>query len=248
MQQEIPPFFQEKFPWFNRFSFLDRRWLSASAAVFFGIVILIVYSQSGSSASSFMRAEKVFAEWESMPQDEALFRAMSQALEQVPELRDKYQAVIAQQLIAVGKGAQAFPLAYGVLETAREETPLHADYAETSLLIEQGECQRALERAVGLRERIAKECDVEKFCQDVLVGGAFLYAHNLLRIAFLQQELQNAPGETAAWHDLEAFLERGRSSPVSELILNSFREEGVDLAHYMADRKRQLQNSLPLEN
>ena len=69
------------------------------------------------------------------------------------------------------------------------------------------------------------------------MGGALLYAHNLLRVACLQQALGNAFGEEAAWEEFSAFLRLEKGSPLSDLILNSFREKGVDLSHYILERK-----------
>ena len=50
----------------------------------------------------------------------------------------------------------------------------------------------------------------------------------------LQQKLANRPGEKAAWEELERFLS-GSMDAVS-----CFKEKGVDLTHYIAERKKQL--------
>jgi hypothetical protein len=94
--------------------------------------------------------------------------------------------------------------------------------------------------SVVLKEKMAKDGGVEKFSGEQLVGGAVLYAHNLLRIACLQQALKNKPGEMAAWEELESFLHLNEKSPVGHLILKNFQEKGLNLSNYIAERKKDL--------
>ena len=68
--------------------------------------------------------------------------------------------------------------------------------------------------------------------KDPAVGGSLLYAQNLLRIAALQQQLKNRPGEMAAWEELENFLRDGT-------LLSHFASQ-ADLNQYIAERKKQL--------
>jgi len=216
--------------------------MTAGAAVFAGFCVLIFYFQSGPKVPDFVRAETLVAKWTAVPDDPALFQEMSQALKKVPDLQKKYEPVIAQKLMEGGKGAEALQIAYRSLGLARLEVPYHAHFAETSLLIEQGQYQVALERAAGLKERMVKECNVESFWSKQAVGGALIFAHNLLRIACLQQELKNNPGEMAAWEELEEFLNKSEESPAGHLLLNTFQEKGLNLTHYIQERKSILKN------
>ncbi len=235
MEKDLPPFFQGKFSLFD--SFIDRRWVSASAAVLTGMAVLIFYFQSGPKAPDFAQAEVLVAKWTSLPDDLSLFQEMSQALKKVPALQQKYEPVIAQKLIEGGRGAEALQIAYHSLNLARDEVPYHAHFAESTLLIEQGEYQKALERSAALKEKMMKECNIDAFWGDRLVGGSVLFVHNLLRIACLQQELQNRPGEMAAWEELEGFLKKNEDGPTSHILLSSFQEKGLDLTHYISERK-----------
>jgi|GEM_PF-1143615 len=237
MEPEQISDFNNKLPLIDRFS--GRRWISAAAAVAAGAAVLIFYFQSGPKAPDFVQAEALVAKWTAVP-DDALFQEMSRALRKVPALQRKYEPVIAQKLMEGGKGAEALQIAYRSLDPAKEEIPYHAHFAETSLLIEQGEYQKALERAAALKGKMSRECDVEAFSGNRLVGGALLFAHNLLRIACLQQELKNQPGERAAWEELEAFLMKNEKGPASQLLLSSFHERSLDLTDYIAERKMNL--------
>jgi len=217
--------------------FIDRRWIFALTSSLAGLAVLVFYFQSGPKAPDFAKAEALVAQWKSLPEDTSLFLEMSQALRKVPSLKIKYEPIIAQKLIEGGKGAEALQASYNSLRLVKEEAPYHADFAETSLFIEQGKYQIALERAAALKERMIRECKVELFWGNRLLGGSLLFAHNLLRVACLHQELKNKPGELAAWGELEEIIKKNGESPAVHLLLSSFQEKGLDLTHYIAERK-----------
>jgi hypothetical protein len=231
-------FFQEALSILDRY--VDRRWIYAVVSSLAGVAVLVFYFQSGPKAIDFAKAEALVAEWKALPEDGSLFQEMSEALRKVPSLQIKYEPIIAQKLIEGGKGAEALQISYRSLALAKVEVPYHADFAETSLLIEQGKYQIALERAARLKERMLREYNVELFWGNRLLGGSLLFEHNLLRIACLQQELKNGPGELAAWEALEEILKK--ESPAAHLLLSSFQEKGLDLTHYISERKRSLTN------
>lgn len=240
MEKDLPPVFQGKFSLFD--SFIDRRWISATTAILAGMVVLVFYFQSGPKAPDFAQAEMLVAKWTSLPEDLSLFEEMSQALKKVPALQTKYEPMIAQKLMEGGRGSEALQIAYRAINLARDEVPYHAHFAESTLLIEQGDYQKALERSAALKEKMARECNIEAFWGPRLVGGCVLFAHNLLRIACLQQELQNRPGEMAAWEELDGFLKKNGDSPTSHILLSSFQEKGLDLTHYISERKSVLKS------
>ncbi len=226
--QEITTVFREKF---------SMRWLSAIGTSLAGVAILIVYSTAGPKATDFALAETLFEKWKLAADDSALFEKMSQALRKVPTLQKKYEPVIAQKLMGGGKGAEALHIAYRAIEQAKSSIPYHAHFAETSLLIEKGQYQQALLAAVHLKEEMLKAYEEKEFWNESPRGGSLLFAHNLLRIACLQQELKNKPGELAAWNELEEKLLKHNKSPTTELLLSSFQEKRLDLTHYIAMRK-----------
>ncbi len=232
MEKLIPHFFREKFSPVEDHPFFQRRWIMAAASVFCGFVILAFYLQSGPKASAFARAERIFEKWAASPKDQALFVEMTEALKAVPQLQEKYETAFVQGCIEGGRVNQALSSASRALEIAKNEIPFHASYGETSLLIEQGLYQQSLERAVSLKEQMLRAFDLSQLLSRPSIGGAVLYAHNLLRIACLQQELGNMPGELAAWDELENLAE----TPLFSLVFKSFREKGVDLSDYIAGR------------
>jgi chaperonin cofactor prefoldin len=234
VKKDLSPYFQETFSFLR---FQDKRWATASVAFCAGIVVLIVYLQSGPKPEAFAAAEEAVSRWEAS-QNEVSYQEMKRALSQVPALEKKYEAVIAQKLFAGDQISEALELAHRSLSRVREDAPFHVAYGETTLLIEQGDYQDALEKSVGLKEQMAKERDWGQMEGEWLTGGTLLYAHNLLRIAFLQQELKNNPGEKAAWDELESFLKKKEN--LASLVIGNFQEKGLDLSNYIAERKKQL--------
>jgi hypothetical protein len=235
MEQDLPAFFQSKFSIFDKF--VNTRLISTVGATLAGMAVLVFYFQSGPKALDFAKAETTVQKWTTLPGDALLFQEMSQALKKVPALQKKYEPIIAQKLIEGGRAAEALQIAYRSLASIRGEAPYHAHFAETSLIIEQGDYQAALERSAGLKEKMTRECNIDAFCGEHLIGGSVLFAHNLLRIACLQQELKNRPGEMAAWEELERFLMKNESGPASQLLISNFQEKGLSLTHYIAARK-----------
>ncbi len=203
-----------------------------SASVIAGVALLIAYFQSGPNALSYAKAEAAVAEWTASPLDHALYQSMQEAIHTVPALAKKYEASIAQTLLNTEKIHEALIMATRSLERVKEDVPFHTHYAQTSLLIEQGSFQQALENAVALKEQMGQSYLAEHR------AGSLLYAHNLLRIACLQQELRNRPGEKAAWEEVETFLQT--NTPLSHLLLSNFSEKEISLTQYIAARKKSL--------
>lgn len=219
--------------WIQTLLLKKREILIGTVSVLAGISILILYFQSGPKAAAYAQAQEAFNQWHAAPGDQDLYEKMKDAVRKVPALQKKYEAVIAQKLLDVERTEEALKLAGKSLARVKGEVPYHTAFAASSLLIEQGSYQEALEKAVRLKELMSGS-----FQSDSLAGGALLYAHNLLRIAFLQQELKNRPGEKAAWEELEAFLQP--KSAVSDLVLGSFSDKKIDLNSYIAERKKSL--------
>jgi hypothetical protein len=215
----------------------NKRLLGAGMACFAGVLVLVVYFQTSPGTEAYAAAEASVAKWQEKA-DDASYIEMRNALRQVPTLEKKYGSVIAQKLFQRNRLADALSLAHKSIHQIEEDAPFHAAYGSTTLLIEQGAFQDALERSVSLKEKMQHQCDLDQQIGRQPVGGSLLYAHNLLRIASLQKELKNKPGEKAAWDELEQFLRTKES--LSHLVFANFRDKGLDLSHYIAERRKQL--------
>lgn len=215
----------------------NKRYFSAGMACIAGVLILVVYFQTTPGAEAYLAAEESVARWQEK-EDDASYIEMRKALRQVPALEKKYGSVIAQKLFQRNRLADALTLAHKSIHQIEEDAPFHAAYGSATLLIEQGAFQEALEKSVSLKETMQQECDIDLQIGQQPAGGSLLYAHNLLRIACLQKELNNKPGEKAAWEELERFL--GTKESLSHLVFANFRDKGLDLSHYIAERRKQL--------
>ena len=208
--------------------------LTSLAIVGVGLGLGIGYFQSGPSAETFAEAKAAFAKWEAAPEDEVLYQEMKKTLWKASSLDAKYEPLIGQKLLDLKKTDEALGLVSKSLRRTRGEAPFHALFGETSILIEQGAHQQALERAVALKEQMSRSLS---FSADVVSGGSVLYAYNLIRIASLQQALKNGPGERSAWGEIEELFQSKKA--LAELVLSSFSEKQMSLMDYIDERKKQ---------
>lgn len=231
-------------------SFSDR-WillLEEKKNISLGLLALVItlgawigYSQSGPTVQQYVAAQDAFAQWKHSPQEEALYQKAQKAMQKLPLLQAKYESAFAQKLLDLKKTAEAMPLAHQSLKRVHQETPFHAAFAAGSLLIEQGEYQEALEQTVALKEALAHFLETQQIASDSLRGGTVLYAHALIRIACLQQQLQNSPGEKVAWEEVEAFLQgKPEKNELANLVLKGFTDSHIDLSVYLQERKKQI--------
>ncbi len=215
--------------WFQQ---KQRQILIGSLSCLAGAAILFGYLGRGPTPINYAEAELAFAQWKSSPLDDRLYQSLKEAIRIVPSIEKKYEAVIAQKLLNTDRMEEALVLASRALGRVKKEAPYHVIFAESSLLIEQGKFQQALENAVALKEQMGGSYG----CEDK--GGSLLYLHNLLRIACLQGALHNRPGEKVAWEELENFLQK--DNRLARVFLGNFSFSNVDLAHYIAERKQEL--------
>ncbi len=219
----------------EKLSFYKRQ-ISALCLIVLGLVTLAIQSESSGDESSYLVAEEKYSKWLKDPKDEQSFLEMKKALKKVPDLERKYGAMIAQELFQRNQLADAIVFAEDALKHIQLEAPFHAMYGQTSVLIEQGSFQDALELAVNLKESM--DSFGFESIENSKEAGSLLYAHNLLRIACLQKELSNKPGEKAAWDALEIFFDQRQS--LAKQVMGTFRDGGLDLSHYISERKKSL--------
>ena len=180
----------------------------------------------GFSERDYLQFKKSFLRWQENPTDPLLFEKLSGVLKKHPSLLRHYDASVAQTLIGLASYDKAVCYTENPLAYLKNEFPEHASFSETTLLIERGLYQDALERAIRLKEQMGKE-------------ESFLYFQNLLRIASLQKQLGNVPGEMMSWEDCKEFLGWGENlaaGSLSEEILRAYKEKNVDLKGYIQAR------------
>jgi hypothetical protein len=208
--------------------FNQRKILGWTALVLVVSILTIVFATIGSGPEMSQKARATFEQWKKTPRDELLTKEMQRALEKAPGLRRALEAEIVQVLLSDGSAQGDDSMAAQCIERLQEDSPLHAQFAQASLLIEQKEFQKALEISVTLKERL-----------ESMVEQSGLYGWNLLRLAFLHKQLQNPSGELAAWEEVKTFMQKG------ELMAGKFFEMGIgradfSLSDFIAYREREI--------
>jgi hypothetical protein len=230
MKKKIPPFFEETFDWLPLGIPLNKKVIAATLVVLTAITIPMIRSQMRPDPLVFAKAEALFNRWESSSNDQVLLSDLQKTIQNIPQLREKYDTAIAHKMIQNGQGSELFKVAQKAMSIIEQDAPLHADFAETTLLIEQSGYQQALERAVRLKQKMLND----QLTKTVLFG------ENLIRIAHLQQELKNGPGEKAAWDDVQSFFKEETSA--AKRILQEFQAKRINLESYINSRQRSLKN------
>lgn len=215
--------------WIEALSEKKKQAIIGFACAIAGTALLFSYFQSGPDALKYASAEEAFDRWEKNPTDSSLYKKMRTSLNGAPGLLEKYQAKVAQKLIDSHQIGEALLFAPESIARLKQEAPYHGLFAENTLLIEKGDFQRALEEAVALKEKMEGN-----FSQ----GGALLYGFNLLRIASLQKELENNPGEKAALEEAELFFEKNPS--LLESMNKTFVQSNLNLQQYITKRKQDI--------
>jgi hypothetical protein len=213
-------------------------WGAGGVAV---LLCVIGYIALGPSDRDVRSAARAFAQWKDDPASDALMKRMMRAVRRVPGLELSLESEIVQTLLVAGQPEKAGLLAKAPLERLTAVSPFHAAYAKTSLLIEQREYQKALEAAVALKEKMEGQLDPALWKGSSIQGGSALFVCNLLRIACLQRQLGNGPGELAAWEEMKGLMEaEGRSSAAAQLLQTSFGSAQFTLADYISLRERSI--------
>lgn len=201
-----------------------KQWVSAFAAITASFAFCLWYFQSGPDALAYFQGEQAYFSWKG---EKGEWRALKKTLEALPALEDRLSGALAQDLLERKEIDQAAVYAAKALPKLRKKAPFYASFAETSLLIEEGKYQEALERAVSLKEMLLSE-----------PASRELASQNLLRIASLQQKLENGAGEKAAWEEYQNFL--GKEQALKDEIQKSFRDGEIDLFSYISERQKAL--------
>jgi hypothetical protein len=166
-------------------------------------------------------------------------------LERRPDLQGKYDAPIAQILVEQGEGESAFPFAERTFQRVeREKLFNHLSYAKATLAISLGKYQEALQQALALNESLEKI----RLDEQNQLSSEVLYLYNLLRIAFLNRELNDKAAELAAWKSFEKYGEVVAKASLSDRealfqqVVNSFSNGKATLFNFIEKREAFLGN------
>jgi hypothetical protein len=175
--------------------------------------------------------------------DEA-FAKLQQLMGQYTDLHAKYDGLLAETLIIEDKSAEAQRFAQLAFDrTQHDDSPFYADFANTSLLISGGSYTIALQDARSLQEKMATQLSDAQQKGTHLTFGVTVFALNLIRIAFVQQQLGDREGELKAWEEVKRLTVPGKF-PFDQVDLKQafdlFSEGKATLLGYIENRMRAL--------
>lgn len=206
-----------------------------AALVILGVGYRFIGGGSSKAESDYINAENDFvifkrgvAEGTNVASPDEALQKLQKILQARPDLNAKYDGLLAQTLINRNDLAQAQLYANRSLERTKiDQLPFYTSYSETTLLICNQQYKDALLNALQLKQQMqdGKASDI-------------LFAFNLLRIAFLEQQVGTPEDELKAWQTLKGFA-KGYS-----LLETHFAEGSVSLSNYIEARERSLHSFL----
>lgn len=222
-----------------------------AALLFFAIIFFIYRMSAGDrikAENDYFAAAKDFNAFAAPEADkrsplsrEEAFKGLEEVLKRRPDLRQKYDALIAETFIARGEVEAALPFAKSSFKrTKGDNLPLYRDFANNTLLIAEGKLKEALSNSGELARKIAESGEKAEM--------AILYTYNLLREAMLQQKMGNREAELAAWQQLdntlytaEAMLSEG-GNETRAIFEGLFTDGDVSLKNYLDYREKVLRS------
>lgn len=164
---------------------------------------------------------------------------MKAILERHPELHGKYDAPLAQTLLYANNLAEATAFSAGPFQrTQDEENPFYVDFAKNSLVIGQGEYQKALDNALALNQKMHEQ---DKNKPATVQHGEILFALNLIRIAALQDQLGHEEKSLSAWQNFENYAnsmqQNSQTRELMKRFLDSFSDGKATLTDYIQSKQ-----------
>jgi len=189
-----------------------------------------------------MSAHETYQKWKkSNYQDSKSLEKLKRIVSKNGSLRANYEGLILQGQMTQGNSFEKKDVSDNILAKVKEELPYYYEYSSAGIMIAKGEYKSALEVSMALKENLIK--DISFLKDDILPAGEILYSLNLLRIALLEQKLENPQGELVAWEEFLKYLSFDNKN-ASEHIKNAqmtikemFNENKLELTDYISYRK-----------
>lgn len=235
----------EKKNFFVRYA---RAILYSIAAMLF-LLLLLYRLASGSQANSerdYLNAETNYLHFSSTQEQGEGIDPLLNILNRHNELHPKYDGKIVQSFLKREDALGAKEFAHFSLERVSEKFhSFYIDYSRNTLNIFESDFVLALDSAKELKENLLEYFNSSEENRESGSCGKLLFIYNLLRIAFLEQEIGSYEGEKKAWdefvmrvsgkNDSLSFV--SETSDVHRLLFSNFRENGVSLWDYIKFRR-----------
>lgn len=198
--------------------------LAAAIALFF----YFTRSSQASSLQDYLKADRVYAQFAGAPSDEAetSLDSLLQLMARRPDLKQLYEAKVAQALIGKDQAAAAQIAIDNSLKRLDTDalSPYH-NYAETTLLIANGDYEAAYNRTKDLHHLMIESFETPE--------NEALFAFTLLRLATLEQQLGLHSQEQKSWQQILSYAENDNAV---QTMLRHIREGRVTLESYIQSR------------
>lgn len=211
------------------------------------IMSLWLSRSTSEAAVDYQNANRYFQQFEKQAAGSAIHEEslanLNSILEKNPNLHSKYDGQIAQTLINRNQIDKAMPFVNATLQrTSKDSIANYSQFSKITTLIGASQNQQALEQSVALKlqllDRKQKELSQE--------GDDFLFAINLLRIAFLQQAIGAQADEINAWQDwaqysnVSSSVQPNFDAKAFASAAQLFSDGNVSLADYIDSRLKTL--------
>lgn len=190
-------------------------WILLASIVLLTLSLFLILRSSDNYP--FISAQKSYQLWVSSNESKH-YEDLKKHLKNYSELKQKYQAKVAQ--ILIDKNQQLSDIPNDCLARLEKELPFYGEFAKNSLLISKQEYSKALENSLTLKEKMESEGK----------GNQTVYKYNLIRIAFLHQLLNHSTDELLVWDQVKQ---------IPKQIL-PLKEGTISLDEYILARKNEL--------
>ena len=248
----------------DSFSFKIRIWFANYKRFlillipFFLLALFIIFKFSlygAKSEAEFLSAKSEYIQWEkSKDLEDSHFQTLKELMRKHPELAVPYESLIIQKILALGKEKKAASFIENLLKRrADKPSTYYTQFAETTLLIEKGGVEKALQEAISLKETMLSDKNFWE-SQKTPHFGSVLFAFNLLRVAMLSKNLGKEEEELVAWRELKHYAkwdqEAGKTfanldKGAFDALLNHFTDQGLSIKDYIRHREAKLLASRP---
>lgn len=182
--------------------------------------------QNGTATYDYFVADSLFTKWE---KGEESLSPLENLLMRKNELHAKFDTKIAQHLLSMGQAGTAEAYVQNVQARQESTDSLAAQFSSTSVLIEKGEYEKALESSAQFNEKLESlDLPLLKLC-------------NLVRMGLLESKVGNTKGELAVW---EKVLQN-EHFPVLEQTIHS---DGLSYKDYLAARCKLINSNSSIES
>lgn len=138
--------------------------------------------------------DSIYAKWIKDPKNKESYAELNKLLDRNKEMHRYYDAAIAQKLLEIKETSKITKFSKTPLKRLKEEYPLHAIFAEASVMVAQKKYNEALEKSYEIHHKIQEQ-------------KSLLRVYNLLRIALLEKILQHENQELTALCELQTILD-----------------------------------------